>query len=262
MNDELFSVEERVTLVSGGSRGIGRAIAEGFVRRKAHVIITGREPEALDQTAQEISTPDVTVKPIVCDVADADQRKILIDQVISTYGHIDVLINVAGVNIRKPVEDYTVEEYNFVLDINLHGAFFLSQAVGKHMIARGSGSQINIDSLNTASPLKHVAPYAMSKAGMKMMTRCLGMEWAEKGVRVNGIAPGFFPTDLSKKMWAKKHMHDWAVANTPMRRLGDVDTDLPGTAIFLASEASRFMTGQTLYVDGGFSAGTMWPIDQ
>ena len=261
MTDPLFSVEDKVTLVSGGSRGIGRAIAEGFAKRGAKVIVTGREAETLEKTAAEISTAQIEVESMVCDVAKREQIEKLVENVLAKFDRIDVLINVAGVNIRKPVEAYEVEEYNFVLDINLHGAFWISQRVGRHMLERQSGSQINIDSLNTYAPLKHVTPYAISKAGMSMMTRCLAMEWGDRGVRVNGIAPGFFPTDLSKKLWAQKKMHDWAVANTPLRRLGETDRDLPGAAIFLASDAARFMTGQTIYVDGGFSAGTLWPID-
>lgn len=260
MPDELFSVADQVTLVSGGSRGIGRALAQGFAERGAAVIITGRNAETLEQTAREISTGETPVRPIVCDVSDVDAVRRLVRTVLDECGRIDTLINVAGVNLRKAAETFTVEEYDFVLDINLKGAFFLSQEVGRHMIERGRGAQINIDSLNSHAPLKGVTPYALSKAGLKAMTRSLAMEWGRHGVRVNGLAPGFILTDLTEKLWSAPQMQQWARENTPVGRLGQVD-DLVGTAVFLASEASAFMTGQVLYVDGGVVAGINWPID-
>ena len=260
MPDELFSVADQVTLVSGGSRGIGRALAQSFADRGARVIITGRQAETLRQTAEEISTGDVPVHPIVCDVAEADDIQALVANVLAEFGRIDTLLNVAGVNIRQPAESFTVDEYDFILDINLKGAFLLSQEVGHHMLQRGGGTQINIDSLNTNAPLKGVLPYAMSKAGLVMMTRGLATEWGERGVRVNSIAPGFILTDLTRKLWSQPTMQTWGLANTPLKRLGEVE-DLVGAAIFLASDASAFMTGQVVRVDGGISAGMSWPIE-
>jgi gluconate 5-dehydrogenase len=145
------------------------------------------------------------------------------------------------------------------MDINLKGAFFLSQHVGRQMVQRKSGSQINIASLNTDRPLVNVLPYAVSKAGMGHMTRALAAEWGPEGVRVNALAPGFILTDLTRKLWSNETMQEWGHANTPQRRLG-VPEDMVGTALFLAAPASRFMTGQILYVDGGFTAGWNWPI--
>jgi len=260
MSDELFSVAGQVTLVSGGSRGIGRALAAAFAARSARVVITGREARTLEQTAREISTAENTVTPIVCDVADLEDIDRLVGAVLAQFGRIDTLINVAGVNKRKKVETFSPEEYDFILNINLRGLFFLSQAVGKKMIEKRSGTIINIDSLNTNSPLKGVLPYAISKAGVSMLTRGMAAEWGELGVRVNAIAPGFILTDLTNKLWSNPTMQAWGKANTPLRRLGQVD-DLAGTAIYLASKASAFMTGQVLYVDGGMSAGTLWPIE-
>lgn len=259
MVDDLFSVEGQVVLVSGGSRGIGRALAAGFAARGAQVIITGRKAETLKQTAVEISTGAQPVRPMVCDVSEPDSIAALVDSVVAESGHIDTLLNVAGVNNRKKVESFTPEEFDFILDINLRGLFLLSQAVGRRMIARRSGAIINIDSLNTYAPLKGVLPYAISKAGVSMMTRGMAAEWGEHGVRVNALAPGFILTDLTRKLWSDETMQKWGMANTPLKRLGEVD-DLVGTAIFLASKASAFMTGQVLYVDGGFSAGKLWPI--
>lgn len=260
MSDKLFSVAGQVVLVSGGSRGIGRALAAGFAERGAQVVITGRESDKLTATAREISAGDLPVAPIVCDVSQLGQIDSLVAGVIERFGRIDTLVNVAGVNKRKKVETFSPEEYDFILNINLRGLFFLSQAVGRHLIARKSGCVINIDSLNTDSPLKGVMPYAISKAGVSMMTRGMAAEWGEHGVRVNAIAPGFILTDLSRKLWSEAKMLNWAQTNTPLKRLGDVE-DLVGTAIYLAAPASAFMTGQVLYVDGGMSAGTLWPIE-
>jgi NAD(P)-dependent dehydrogenase (short-subunit alcohol dehydrogenase family) len=260
MEDTLFSVARQVVLVVGGSRGIGRALAEGFVARGAQVVIAGREPDTLERTAQEISTATKPVKPIACDVAKPKDIADLVSSTLSEFDHIDTLLSVAGVNKRMKAEDYTPEEYDWIMDINLRGSFLLAQTVGRHMLEREAGSIINVDSLNTYAPLTGVTPYAMSKAGVLMMTRALANEWGPRGVRVNSIAPGFFPTALSKKLWSQDKMREWATQNTPQRRLGDVK-DLVGAAVFLASEAAAYVTGQTIRVDGGVTAGINWPID-
>ncbi len=260
MPDDLFSVSDQVTLVSGGSRGIGRAIAEGFAQRGARVIVTGRDAETLKRTAEEISTADHAVRPIVCDVADPEAIERLVKSAMDAFGRVDTLINVAGVNRRMPAEDVREEDYDFIVDVNVKGAFRLSQAVGKHMLERGRGNQINIVSLNNYAPLKHVLPYAMSKAAMGQMTRGLALEWGPRGIRVNAVAPGFVLTDMTNKLWARPDMRDWVLPNTPLERLG-MPEDMVGATLFLASEASAFMTGQVLFVDGGFSAGLAWPIE-
>jgi NAD(P)-dependent dehydrogenase (short-subunit alcohol dehydrogenase family) len=260
MSDPLFSVAGQVVLVSGGSRGIGRAIAEGFAQRGAAVILTGRDPATVERTAQEICPPGGTVRAMVCDVADPAAIERLVAAVLREFGRVDTLLNVAGVNRRMPAEQFTEADWDFVMDINLKGPFRLSLAVGKHMLARGQGSQINIVSLNNDRPLKGVLPYAVSKAGLEQMTRALALEWGPRGVRVNAIAPGFILTDLTRKLWAQPQMQAWNLANAPLGRLGQ-PADLVGAAIFLASAASAFVTGQTLYVDGGFTCGLAWPID-
>lgn len=258
MSDPLFSVADQVVVVSGASRGIGKAIAAGFADRNAHVVVTGRSEDSLAETAKEISK-SANVCPLVCDVANIHSIEALVDTTISKFDRIDTLINVAGVNRRKPAEALTIDDYDFVMDINLKGAFLLSQRVGAEMRKRGKGSQINVASLNSDRPLKHVLPYAMSKAGMAQMTRALALEWGESGVRVNALSPGFILTDLTQKLWSDPGMQEWGRANTPQRRLGQPE-DMVGTALFLASDASQFMTGQVLYVDGGFTAGWAWPI--
>jgi NAD(P)-dependent dehydrogenase (short-subunit alcohol dehydrogenase family) len=260
MTDDLFFVADQVTVVSGGSRGIGKALAAGFAERGAQVVITGREEATLARTAAAISTGKHAVVPVVCDVARLGDIERLLTTVLEKFGRIDTLLNVAGVNKRKKVETFTPEEYDFILNVNLRGLFLLSQAAGRQMLAQKSGSIINIDSLNTNSPLKGVLPYAISKAGVSMMTRGMAAEWGEHGVRVNAIAPGFILTDMTSKLWSNPTMQKWGNANTPLKRLGQVE-DLVGTAIYLASKASAFMTGQVLYVDGGMSAGTLWPIE-
>lgn len=259
MTDPLFSVKDQVVLVSGGTRGIGHAIAQGFAERDARVVITGRDASASDEVAREMKRGLHAVRGLACDVGELDQIDQLVEQVNRDVGPVDVLINVAGVNRRKPALELDEEDYDFVLDVNLKGAFWLSRAVGKGMVERGKGCQINVASLNTDRPLTNVLPYAVSKAGIGTMTRALALEWGASGVRVNGIAPGFILTDLTEKLWSDPEMQAWGMANTPQKRMGKPE-DMVGAALFLASPGSGFMTGQTIFVDGGFSAGWAWPI--
>lgn len=266
MQDTLFSVTDQVVLVSGGSRGIGRALAAGFAARGARVIITGRDAATLQPAAAAINDavshatpPRHAVGFEVCDVAEAPAVARTVAAVVEREGRIDTLLNVAGVNIRQPAERFTEEQFDYVLDINLRGAFWMAQAVGRTMLDRGRGCIINVDSLNTQGPLKNVTPYAMSKCGLQGMTRALALEWGPRGVRVNGLAPGFILTDLTQQLWSDPTMRAWGETNTPLGRLGRPD-DLVGTAVFLASPAAAFLTGQTIYVDGGFIAGRNWPI--
>lgn len=259
MSEELFSVAGQNVIVTGGSRGIGRAIAEGFATRGANVLICSRTQESVETALKEMQDAGLKAEGVACDVSDEQQILTTVQTAISRLGHIDTLVNVAGVNRRKRAETVTADDYDFILDTNLRGAFLMSREVGKHMIERKSGVQINIESLNTWMPLKGVLPYAMSKFGMQGMTRGLALEWGRHGVRVNSLAPGFILTDLTRKLWSDPEMQAWNQANAPLGRLGEPE-DMVGTAIFLASKASAFMTGQTLYVDGGFSAGWSWPI--
>ncbi len=259
MADPLFSVADQVVLISGGSRGIGKAIAAGFAERRAQVVITGRDEQALKAAAEDIDPTSHSVRACVCDVALRDNIDAVVREVLSEYGRIDTLVNVAGVNRRKPALGVTEDDYDFILGVNLKGAFLLSQAVGRSMVERGQGSQINIASLNTDRPLTRVLPYALSKSAMGSMTRALATEWGPFGVRVNALAPGFILTDLTRNLWADETMKAWSIANTPQRRLGQPE-DMIGTAVFLASPAAAFLTGQIIYVDGGFTAGCAWPI--
>lgn len=261
MSSSLFSVADQVVLVSGGSRGIGKALAQGFAEHGAQVWISSRDEASLQAAAKEISVGPHPVRWVTCDVTDPAQSQAAVAAIMKEHGRIDTLLNVAGVNIRKPSAAFSEENFDYVMNINLRGAFFMAQAAGREMLQAGRGSVINIDSLNSAGPLKNVAPYAMSKCGINAMTRTMAMEWGPRGVRVNGLAPGFILTDLTCKLWSLPTMQAWNTANCPLGRLGQPE-DLIGAAIFLASGASTFMTGQTIYVDGGMIAGRMWPIPE
>ena len=261
MVNDLFSVDGQVVLVSGASRGIGRTLAQGFADRGAAVVITGRVAETLEQTAGEICPPGGCVRAKVCDAADAKALQRLADEVVAEFGRIDTLVNCAGVNKRIRAEQYDEATYDYITNINIRGAFFLSLAVGRHMIKAKRGCQINIDSINSHRPLRYVAPYAMSKAAMSHMTRCLAMEWGPHGVRVNSLAPGFIATtDLAKPLLSNSKINEWREKNTPLGRPGTPD-DLVGVAIFLASKAASYVTGQVIYVDGGTTCGLFWPLD-
>jgi NAD(P)-dependent dehydrogenase (short-subunit alcohol dehydrogenase family) len=220
-------VEDQVVLVSGGSRGIGRAIAAGFAERGAKVIITGREATTLAETAAAIDS-EGNVSSVVCDIAVESDIDACIARVLGEQGRIDTLVNVAGVNRRMRAEEYTAEDYDFILDINLKGAWLMSIAVGKHMLERGSGNQINVDSLNSYAPLSRV---------------------------------GFILTDLTRKLWSSPALQSWNEEATPLGRLGTPE-DLVGAALFLASPAAAYVNGHTLRVDGGISSGIPWPIDR
>jgi len=259
MVENIFDVSDSIVLVSGGSRGIGAAIAHAFAERDANVIITGRQADTLAEAAKQLNVGQGTVEGVVCDIADAASIDACVDGIIEKHGRIDTLINCAGVNIRKPATEFSAEDYDFIFDINLRGSFLMSTRVAKQMIAQESGSQINIDSLSTHAPLNQIVPYAMSKSGMSAMSRGFATEWGPKGVRVNSLAPGFILTDLTEKLWSNPNMKAWGKVITPLERMGKPG-DLVGTAIFLASSASAFITGQVIRVDGGASAGVHWPI--
>jgi gluconate 5-dehydrogenase len=268
MSDPLFRVADQVVLVSGGTRGIGRALAMGFAVRGAQVVITGRTSAGVGDAVMSMNAEladtaaTVATSPIVgvaCDASKPAEVTRAVSDILTTKGRIDTLLNVAGVNIRQPALKFTEDELDYVLDTNLKGVFLMAQAVGRHMVERRSGAVINIDSLNSVGPLKNVAPYAMSKCGVNGLTRVLAIEWGPSGVRVNGLAPGFILTDLTQKLWSDPTMKEWGRTNTPLGRMGRPE-DLVGTALYLASPAAAFLTGQTIYVDGGFVAGRNWPI--
>jgi NAD(P)-dependent dehydrogenase (short-subunit alcohol dehydrogenase family) len=248
---ELFSVKDKVVLVSGGSRGIGRSIAEAFRNEGARVVVSARNEEALKATGMAYE---------VCDVADSAQIRRTVDVVAKRFGTIDVLFNVAGINFRHATASFPEDKLEEILAINVRGSYCMAAACGAIMVGRRAGKIINIASLHTFKSLPGISAYAASKGAIGSLTRALAVEWAASNVQVNAIAPGFIRTDLNAALWEIPAMRSWVEEQTPARRLGE-PRDLTGTAIFLASAASDFLTGQVIYVDGGFTAGSPWPLE-
>jgi gluconate 5-dehydrogenase len=247
----LFSLKDKVVHISGGSRGIGRAIAEAFQAAGAQVVISARSEQPLKASGLDYE---------VCDIADAAQIERCVQSIEKRFRRIDVLCNAAGVNFRHAAETFPVEKLDEVLAINVRGTFLMARACGRLMVAQGSGKIINVASLHTFMSLPGVSAYGMSKGAIGSMTRALAVEWAARNVQVNAIAPGFIRTDMSADLWRNTKILEWAQKRTPAQRLGETG-DLIGAAIFLASRASDFITGQVLYVDGGFVAGQPWPLE-
>jgi NAD(P)-dependent dehydrogenase (short-subunit alcohol dehydrogenase family) len=248
---KLFSVEDKVVLVSGGSRGIGRAIAEAFRDEGARVLVSARNEAVLKSTGMDY---------MVCDVADSAQIVRMVDSVAQRFGRIDVLFNVAGINFRYAAGTFPEDKLEEILAINVRGNYRMASACGAVMVRQNAGKIINIASLHTFKSLPGISAYATSKGAIGSMTRALAVEWAAHNVQVNAIAPGFIRTDLNAALWEIPKMRTWVEEQTPARRLG-VPRDLVGTAIYLATAASDFLTGQVIYVDGGFTAGSPWPLD-
>src|SRR5690606_18268625 len=256
---DLFRLDDRIALITGGSRGIGLAIAHAYARAGAHVIITARGADALEAAAQSIRTESGSAEARVLDVADIEAGQALVEAIVREHGRLDILVNNAGMNIREPAVDVQPDHLERILNVNLRGAFFLSQAAGRVMLAQRRGKVINIASLSSFIGLSRLAAYAMSKGALLQMTRVLSTEWAAYNVQVNAIAPGFIVTDLNRKLWENEAVRNWVLGNTPAGRLGSAD-DIAGAAIFLASRASDYVTGQVIIVDGGLLGGGPWPL--
>jgi gluconate 5-dehydrogenase len=251
MTNELFSVQDKVVHVSGGSRGIGRAIADAFSAVGATVVVSSREEAALQATGLAYE---------VCDVTDAVAVERCAASIEKRFGRIDVLFNVAGINFRHAAETFPPDRLQAILDVNVKGNYLMASACGRRMIERGRGKVVNIASLHTLQSLAGVSAYGMSKGAIGSMTRALAVEWAAHNVQVNAIAPGFIVTDLNRKLWDDPTLRGWVEARTPSHRLGQ-PSDLIGISIFLASSASDFITGQVIAADGGFTAGSTWPLE-
>lgn len=244
-----FSLEGRRVLVTGASRGIGQAMAVGFARAGADVLVAARSSAALQVTEDLLRAINRQVECVIFDQGDISS----IIAGLSKIGKIDVLVNNAGVEQVCPALDVTEQLWAKVVDTNLRGAFFVAQTVAKGMMDAASGSIINLASLTSFVGVPTAVPYGASKSGILGLTRALAAEWGPRGIRVNAIAPGYFHTDMTDGFYKDKQWVDRMISQVPLGRLGTLD-DLVGTAIFLASPASRYITGQCLAVDGGYLA--------
>ena len=245
-----FDLTGRVAVVTGGGRGIGRAIARGLAAHGAAVVVCGRTQATLDAVAAETGG-----MAVLADVGVEADVVALRDSVLARHGRIDALVCNAGVNpIYKGIEATSLEEWQTILDVNLTGTFLCCKHLGGAMAAAGAGSVVVISSVAGHVGLRKSVPYCATKGGAELMVRALALDWAAKGVRVNAIAPGYFETDLTAGMIASPAMSARLLAATPLGRFGQ-DGDIVGAAVFLASDASAYVTGQSLLVDGGYVAG-------
>ena len=243
----------RVSVVIGGTSGIGRAIAHGLAEAGSDVVCSSRRNEQVEATAAEIEGFGRRTIRCTSDVADRDSLQNLLDETIVALGKVDVLVNCAGTTKRTPTLEVSDEEWGSIMETNLTGTLRGCQVFGRHMIANGYGRIINIASLSTYVALYEVAAYAASKAAVASLTKSLAIEWAKKGVNVNAIAPGVFRTALNTKLLDETPRGQEFLTRTPMGRFGNVE-ELAGAAVFLASEAASFVTGEVMVVDGGFLA--------
>ena len=248
-----FDLTDRTAVVIGGTSGIGRAIAHGFARAGANVVCTSRRTEHVDTAASEIESLGRRTIRCVSDVATRDSLDRLLAESISTFGKVDILVNSAGRTKREPTVDQTDDDWNAILETNLTGTLRACQIFGRHMLSNGYGRIINIASLSTFVSLFEVAAYSASKAAVASLTKSLAVEWAKYGVNVNAIAPGVFRTALNQKLLDETPRGQEFLTRTPMGRFGNVE-ELAGAAVFLASDAASFVTGEVLVVDGGFLA--------
>jgi NAD(P)-dependent dehydrogenase (short-subunit alcohol dehydrogenase family) len=253
-NAERFSLTGKVALVIGGSSGIGRQIALGYQEAGALTTVVGKTPAKVEAVAAELRKSGAEAAGYAADVTDLPRLKTVIDEVAQRHGRLDVLVNSQGTTIIKPTDRFTPAEYDLILDTNLKSVFFACLEAGRHMLARGQGSIINIGSIASLIGLQNATPYTMSKHGVQGLTAALAAEWAPRGVRVNAIAPGYFMTELNRDKMNPERKAT-AVRRTPMGRFGELE-ELVGAAVFLASPAASYVTGEILRVDGGYlSAG-------
>lgn len=248
-----FDLAGRLALVTGSTAGLGFAIAQGLARAGARVILNGRNPDRLQDAARELTGEGHTVYTRAFDVIDAQAMREAITSVEAEHGTPDILVNNAGFNLRKPLDTYGDEDWRRLMAINLDAPFQLSRAVIPGMRTRGSGSIVNLCSLASDLGRPGIVPYATSKGGIRMLTRALAVEVAAFRIRVNGIAPGFFATEMNAALISDAKFDAWVRQRTPMGRWGDIP-EIAGAAVFLASDAASYVTGHILYVDGGFAA--------
>ena len=251
MKTELFSLEGKVAVVTGGTSGIGRALSLGLADAGAHVIATARRQQQVDDTAAEIEKRGRKSLRVASDVGDRGSLEKLRDATLEKFGKVDILVNCAGIIKRTPTLDLPEEEWTNIINTNLTGTLRACQVFGRAMLERGYGRIVNIASLNSFVALSEVAAYAASKAGVASLTRSLAVEWSKKGVTVNAVAPGVFRTDLNAQLLDSTPRGQELLMRTPMGRFGKTE-ELVGAVVYLASDSASFVTGQILVVDGGF----------
>lgn len=256
---ELFGLENRVSVVIGATGELGGALAKGLRRAGSHVVVVGRDEETGTRRAEEMDDLSETGTAVFeqCDVTSKSQLQRLVEAVDGRFGRVDVLVNSAGVNSDTPFLEIEEEEWNHIMDVNLKGVFFACQIFGKYLIDQGEGgSIINVSSMAGITPLSRVFTYSASKAGLINLSQNLAREWAPHNIRVNCLAPGFFPAEQNREILSEERIQD-ITRHTPMDRFGEAK-ELIGTALLLASEqAGSFITGANIPVDGGYSAMTI-----
>jgi NAD(P)-dependent dehydrogenase (short-subunit alcohol dehydrogenase family) len=249
-----FRLDGKVALITGGARGLGRTMAEALGQAGAEIALAGRSKDACEQAAFAIaSTTGRRVRAFAADVTKIDDVEQLANDVEGEFGKVDILVNNAGINIRGPIQQLTEADWDAVIDTNLKGPFLCARAIGPRMVSRGWGRVINLGSVLGVIALPGRAPYASSKAGVINLTRVLALEWAGTGVTANAICPGAFATEMNRSLLDDPVKYKEFVAQIPMGRWGELE-ELTGAVVFLASDASSYITGTPLFVDGGWIA--------
>ena len=253
---DLFDITGKVAIVVGSTRGIGYGIAKGFAMAGAKLVIVSSHQEDCDKKAQEITElTGAEAIGIETNVRDIDSINHLIERVLEHYGHIDILVNSAGINVRKDSVDFTTEDWDLVQEVQLKGYFFMCQAVGRYFIENNvKGKIVNISSIDAfVVSRSNIISYMAAKGACAQMTKALAVEWADKGICVNSIAPGYFETEMTKVLFTDPATREELFASIPQKRFGDPYADLSGIAIYFASAASDYATGQIVCVDGGYT---------
>ncbi|MEO8248444.1 MAG: glucose 1-dehydrogenase [Burkholderiales bacterium] len=253
IDEKTFRLDGRTALVTGSSEGIGLALARGLGQAGATVVLNGRTQSKLDQAARALKDEGLAVHQSRFDVTDSDAVKAAVAEIEADVGAIDILINNAGIQRRAPIQDFPESDWHELMRTNLDSVFFVGKAVAQKMIERKRGKIINICSVQSELGRPGIAPYTASKGAVKMLTKGMAIDLGPHGINVNGIGPGYFKTDLTEKLVKDEQFTAWLVAHTPSRRWGEVE-ELAGAAVFLASDASVFVNGHILYVDGGVTA--------
>ena len=251
--ERLFGLNGRLALLTGSSGGIGKALAKGLAQAGAIVVVNGRTGDTVDAVVAEIANAGGRAHRAVFDVTKSAEVRAGVARIEADVGPIDILVNNAGIQRRAPLEDYPEETWGELMRANLDSVFYVGQAVAKAMIPRKRGRIINVCSVQSELGRPNIAPYAASKGAVKMLTKGMAIDWGKHGIRVNGLGPGYFKTDLNKALVEDEKFSDWLAGRTPLGRWGDTE-ELVGAAIFLASDASSFVNGHILYVDGGITA--------